>query len=288
VLNGSDEISREELLDLASIEMLGALDDVDSARLERAFRAAPPSLQAEVVALQERLASASSFRSGEVPAPSLRLRVLARLAEEAEADARAAAPIATIGSHRTAEARDPAARADELADALVSRLERSAPPVAIFWRAAALFLVAALAVTLYFNRQTSSVAEKLVVALERGIVDEDVRALVPALAGFDFDGCEQHRLRAVPGTAATGEVQVFVDRARGRVLVLAFGMQSLPRPLTLDGYAVEKDASATPVISRQIMPSAVAHAEIFELSAGAEPGRFELRDSSGAVIFRTA
>ncbi|MFM7133409.1 MAG: hypothetical protein ACKO0W_03740 [Planctomycetota bacterium] len=283
MLNGPDELSREELLELASIEMLGALDEVDSARLERGLRSAPPSLVAEVVALQERLASTATLRATDVPPASLRLRVLARLAEEAESDARAAAPIATIGPARAGGTNDASARADELADALVSRLERATPPVSVFWRAAALFLVAALAVTLYFNRQTANVSEKLVLALERRAVEQDIRALAPALDGFDFNGCEQHRLRAVPGTAAKGEVQVFVDRNRGRVLVVAFGIQALPRPMTLEGY--EPNEPDAPVLSRQIMPSESAYAELFELPADAVPGRFELRDSSGTVIF---
>ena len=45
MLSGSDEPSREEILELALLEAQGLLDEVEEARLDRAFRAATPALQ---------------------------------------------------------------------------------------------------------------------------------------------------------------------------------------------------------------------------------------------------
>ncbi|MFZ9916151.1 MAG: hypothetical protein ACO3IB_12575, partial [Phycisphaerales bacterium] len=96
-MHGSEEPTRDELLELATLEALGQLDEVEEARLDRAFRAASPSLQDEIRELQLRVATDPALRSSEPPPSSLRLRTLARVAHAIEEDAAAAAPIATIG-----------------------------------------------------------------------------------------------------------------------------------------------------------------------------------------------
>lgn len=90
--------SREELLELAQFEMLGVLDPVDTAHFERAFALATPSLQAEIIAVQARVAEDAIFRVvGEQPSAALSLRTMARVVDAMDAESRSAQPIATIG-----------------------------------------------------------------------------------------------------------------------------------------------------------------------------------------------
>ena len=96
----SDNPSRDELRELATLEVIGCLDEVESARLERLFEAARPSVQSEVRALQAQIAVEPSLRSAEAVPEDLRLRVLARLATAIEEAERAQAPLASIGRVR--------------------------------------------------------------------------------------------------------------------------------------------------------------------------------------------
>ena len=160
-------ISREELLELAVADAIGVLDEVDTARFERAFSSAAPSLQAEVRVAQDRVALDRMLLVDEQPPASLRLKTLARVAAAIELEAAGAAPIAMIGPARGHTADRAVAGAVAVSDnsprefidhesreAIVREiLERSAmerrPPQHL-WRAAALFLFAALVVALYF------------------------------------------------------------------------------------------------------------------------------------------
>lgn len=288
MLNNHDDITREELLELAELEMTGHLDEVDAARLERAFRSATPVLQDEVIALQERLALEPSLRDSGAPAGSLRLRVLAAVAAAAEEDARAAAPIATIGrgaSRAPVASVDPSAGADRLARELLAQIERTNPPVTIFWRAAALFLLAALVVTLYFNREFTENARTLRLAVDNRLAERDIRELASGVAGFDFSRSIQHRLQ--PASAGiSGEVLVYVDPGSKRVLVIALGCENLGT-VELRGFV---DASAgTNALATQFRAKGPAHAEVFEFDPAAMPTTFELIGvSAGAAVFRSA
>ena len=94
--------TREELLELAQFEMLGVLDPVETASFERAFALATPSVQAEIIALQARVAEDPTFRAhGEQPSAALLLRTMARVVDAMESESQSAQPIATIGPRNT-------------------------------------------------------------------------------------------------------------------------------------------------------------------------------------------
>ncbi len=114
-------MTTHELLELASLDALGLLDEDERQAFERAFQAAPPALQAQIRREQARLARAESLLP-DVEAPaSLRARVLAAVREA----------IQTVGSGR----RDAAARA--LPPLMPSR------GVSPIWRAVAIGAAAA-------------------------------------------------------------------------------------------------------------------------------------------------
>jgi NAD-dependent oxidoreductase involved in siderophore biosynthesis len=79
---GEGHNSGERQTDLrgqAVLDALGLLDEVESAQFERAFRDAPPSVQADLRAVQAAVAVDPAFLADGEPAPDLRLTTLARV-----------------------------------------------------------------------------------------------------------------------------------------------------------------------------------------------------------------
>lgn len=74
-------MTTHELLELASLDALGLLDPEEREGFERAFRAAPPALQAQIRREQLRLAHIDDVLPGVEPPPGLRARVVAAVRE---------------------------------------------------------------------------------------------------------------------------------------------------------------------------------------------------------------
>ena len=74
-------MTTHELLELASLDALGLLDEDERAAFERGFQMAPPSLQAQIRREQARLARAEALLPDVEPSASLRARVLACVRE---------------------------------------------------------------------------------------------------------------------------------------------------------------------------------------------------------------
>lgn len=177
--------NRDEILELAQLEVLGALEPAESARLERLFRDAPVVLQREVVDLQANLCQAPLLLPAVEPERSLKLQVLASVAKAVEQADEELAPIAAIGrpvpmaSSVSIQAGDSPSyqRADAVhrADAGIP----SAPMVgdwrrsALVWRAAAVVLTGALVASVAFNIATARQATRISeLALQRVISDQ--------------------------------------------------------------------------------------------------------------------
>lgn len=83
----------QELLELAALDALGLLDEHEREAFDRAFRAAPPALQAQIRGEQTRIAKDESLLP-EVDAPlGLRAKVLARWREAVSAKRRFVPPL---------------------------------------------------------------------------------------------------------------------------------------------------------------------------------------------------
>jgi len=267
-------ISREELLELAVADAIGVLDEVDTARFERAFSSAAPSLQAEVRVAQDRVALDRMLLVDEQPPASLRLKTLARVAAAIELEAAGAAPIAMIGPARgyTAERASAVAGSDssprefidhESREAIVREiLERSAmerrPPQHL-WRAAALFLFAALVVALYFHSEQRAISERMMNFVDGRLSEDAMRAIGRATSGFDFEHARQLKVyvKNVPDNAgATGIalrdgpgggsgvgsllvdpanesklVHAYFDESRNQICVIGFGVSESGKPV---------------------------------------------------------
>ena len=225
-MNDSHSISsRDELLELAALDALGVLDAVESARFERAFDAAAPSLQAEARSIQDKVALDPMLLSDEAAPASLRLRTLARVADAIEADA--AAPIATIGPVRTQRASGASAQLvdrDALVREVMERAAREQRPRQHIWRAASLFLFAALLVALYFNSQQRELSERLVAYADNRMVDEAVRALARTTKSFDFTAARE--VAVFENGMPVQGVHAFFDDASNRMVVYGLGVSS--------------------------------------------------------------
>jgi hypothetical protein len=280
---------RAELLQLAELEALALVDadedPVASARLERLFDAAPPSVQAEARALQERFATDPLLRSAELPSDSLRLRTIARVVHASEEESRAAAPIATIGPRQAVRGGKQGDRFsfDEvrsIIDGISRERDRMQSVRQPYWRVAAFILLAALSVSLLFNWRYVDVSEKFARFTVGEVIDAEMRALATDLAGFDFARAE-HRVLVAVSPNATGCGSVYVDAASGRVAVLGLGFAPGE---TLEIVVRDSDSGLS---HSQRFLAAAGFGKICEMPAElARRGTVEIRDSSGTVLFR--
>jgi hypothetical protein len=148
-----NELSPQDLLEFADLDVLGLLDEIDSTRFEAAFQKATPADQDVIRERQAKLASQLVGTSDVSALPeSLKARVLESIQSENDAIDSALAPVARIGigRWRREQANNPSIQpADDfsrhkLADPLaMRRLQRSSA----IWRAASFGLIAGLAVS---------------------------------------------------------------------------------------------------------------------------------------------
>lgn len=229
-----EPLPREELLELAAADAFGALDAVEQARFERAFALSAPSLQAEVRAVQDRVAQDPAFRSGDQPPASLRLKTLARVAAAIESEG--IAPIAVIGpahgaghwgaghwgAGRRAEPAVDSSR-DALLREILARAEIERRPPQHLWRIAALFLFAALVVALFFNSEQRKISERLMDYVDGRMTEASVRALAQATESFDFTRARSLQVLDADGRASR-TVHAYLDEVTREVCVVGFGV----------------------------------------------------------------
>lgn len=244
--------TREELLELAQFEMLGVLDPVETANFERAFTRAKPSLQAEIIALQARVAEDPTFRAHtEQPSAALLLRTKARVVDAIESESRSAQPIATIGprnlgvqsfgrlhdmksgalSEGTADGSVSAnsmteASMREILAEVAARNAIHPPQKQLVWRAASFFLFAGLCVALFFNQQVSRTAMQLAASVNERALSPESLAAAREIAPFDMTTAQHVDLALVIGESrahAHALLHRAVDRSSGRILVQGIG-----------------------------------------------------------------
>ena len=273
-------ISREELLELATADAMGVLEDVDSARFEKAFAAASPSMQAEIRALQDRLCSDPAFLSDGQPPASLRLKTLARVAEAVEENG--AAPIATIGPARARTQQRQAVDRDALVREILERTALERRPTQHIWRAAALFLFAALVVALYFNAQQREISSRMMDFVDRKLVDDAMRQIARGTKGFDFEHAREVRVLDERGTPVR-LVHAYLDEANGRVCVVGFGLD-----IAATSVRVTRPDATKPDGSQITLASAVVEdrgfTATFAIPEGAASVRLEVGNTPMTIM----
>jgi len=89
--------TRDELLELAELDALGALEPAEQARFERGLREASPALRAELHAIQDAAVLDPIGLCDEEPEAGLKYKVMARIADAVTESESELAPIASIG-----------------------------------------------------------------------------------------------------------------------------------------------------------------------------------------------
>jgi len=287
-MSALESMSHEELVELAILEAMGVLDEVDSAALNRLFHSQTVAVQSEIRALQASIAADPSLLSNEVPRAELRGLSLTRVRDEMAADHAALAPLATIGPRRGGSA-DTTEQLIELVQlrAAHSSVQGEASRwnrTAVLWRAASIMVGALLMVSLYYNLASNQYSVRIgQLALDANAREELARALGSSYRDFAEGGCLVRGLSAArPGFS--GSVTAYVNRRSGDAMIIAFG---LPEEIRYSVRAVSEDGSVTELGT--IVPS--SHHTVLRLS-GADSfqlafARLEVVDPSGMVVLRT-
>jgi len=180
VMNPPNELlRREELIEQASLDALGLLDEFEAAHYARSFHAAPASVQEEIRRLQAAVTTDAALLADEDPPADLRAKVMGSVREAMDEEARELKPIATIG---TKSSRGSASGATALgATALMERERpglklRVAERMVSVWRAASVGLAASLvaaAVWMYVLSVEMNRVEQLV---QNGATSQEIDA----------------------------------------------------------------------------------------------------------------
>ena len=200
-----EPMTPRQLLELASLDALGLLDDVESAVYTRSFHDAPATVQDEVLRLQGEIANEHLLLPGEEPDPELRERVLKAVADAIARDD-SLAPLARIGKPRRSAERDSDGRVN---------LGGSGQ----FWRAASFALAGVSLIMVYFmamGRQASD--DVTAAALWNNTVELEILLTPPAKA-FLLDESIKVDLTAIDADAVY-DASVFVNREKGQALIL--------------------------------------------------------------------
>jgi len=138
-MNSPSPMSRKELLELASLDALGLLEEYDAALFTRSFHQAPESLQQEILDLQAGVVADASLLPSVEPSRALRGAVVSAVLRTAGTQVQLA-PLATI-TPATVQ-RTNVARESTGGGALAG---------GGMWRAASFLLIGALLVSIFFN-----------------------------------------------------------------------------------------------------------------------------------------
>ncbi len=280
--------NREEIIELAQLEVLGALENADCVRLERLFRDSSPLIQREIIDIQAELARQSALLPMIEPENSLRLRVLATVAQAVEASDSELAPLAAIGRPLARSSGGHMGNISSESDQLIPvRIAEDAHwrRSALLWRAACIAaiggLVAAVAFDVVTARQATRISE---LALQNSVSTE-----LHELLGSDFRKFRDQRciVRGLVGStirdngSATVYLAPTLDAAFITWLDLSPGQKLILQSIDRDSGLV-RDAGAFAIVNpiggtRLEVPLGVANAV----------SDWQIVDARGAVVFTT-
>lgn len=307
--------TRDELLELAELDALGALEPAEQARFERGLRDASPALRAELHAIQDATVLDPIGLCDEEPEAGLKYKVMARIADAVTESEAELAPIASIGrpaavqrvsvpvvsptvaplaaplapapeSLRDAEVLERVTQAAEQSeqDRLRSLLER-ARANGYLLRAACIALASCLVVAGYALVRQDSYTKQVALAAISASSREDLKALLgPTIEPFLRDGVPATALAgAVP--ASTGGVVLWADPASGHAFLALVGVDST-RSFELVARDVAQGSEAS-VIASGVKAHGPLSGMLLE-KVGDLFGRvLELRDpGTGTVLYR--
>lgn len=288
-MSRSESVSREELLELAWLEAMGLLDEVDGDRLNRLFHAASAAVQNEIRALQAKVVTEAALLADEVPDARLKGLAVTRIKDEQTAEQAALAPIASIGPRRTLTGSGAHQQAIEIiqlrAEYEVARGESSRwSRSAVLWRAASIVVGAMLLVSLYYNLASNHYAVRISqLALDANAREALIRELGPGYRDF-AEGASLVRGLSSDLRGFSGAAAVYVNGRSGNSMVVAFGLREearyTVRVIAEDGRAIELGS---------LVPSGHATLLRIDRNDGGQLAfaRWEIVDASGEVVLHS-
>ncbi|MBM4110798.1 MAG: hypothetical protein FJ254_05495 [Phycisphaerae bacterium] len=253
--------TRDELLELAELDALGALEPAEQARFERGLRDASPTLRAELHAVQDAAVLDPIGMCDVEPEAGLKYKVMARIADAVTASETELAPIASIGRpaapQRVAPIAAPApatvslpapaplapaASAATTRDAdVLERVTQAAEQTELerlramldrarnhgyMLRAACIALASCLVVAGYALARQDSYAKEVTIAAISASSREDLKALLgPSVEPFLRDGIPSTALSGA-APSSTGGVIVWADPVTGSAFLAMVGLDA--------------------------------------------------------------
>lgn len=215
----------DDLYELASLDALAMLDEHDAALFERAFFAAPASVQRDIRELQAAITADPMLGSSESPPADLGDRTVRRVVEEIRRSEAELAPLAFIGR-------------GEVGDRLAPGLRARRRLVAGFgsmplWRAASLVLAAGLVTTLVFLYKVVETNHEMVAGTDASATSKSIRDRL-GLQGWATWSNAPRYATLVPATASfdSAVATVAVNDRIGAVAVVALGLATDGEPYT--------------------------------------------------------
>lgn len=287
MMTNPELLRREELIEQASLDALGLLDEFEAAHYARSFLAAPASVQEEIRALQASIVTDPQLLNDEEPPAGLRGRVLGAVQDAMEDEAAELQPIATIGARAARPTRAPSERAVSAIDhERVAMRERSLRRPLMVWRAASVALAASLVTAILWVVVTAEEAVHVSrLAQSRMTEGEMQRLLGPAFPGFARNAnTVVHQLTGIGMNPRLGAT-LTVNTETHDVFILGFNLavnqEYAVRMTTRDGQTIE--------LGRIIGAEAITGAQL----ASVDPSLFseatlEVRDVDGHLVMKGA
>ena len=229
-----NELTHQELLDFADLDVLGLLDEVDSTRFESAFQKAPP---ADQDLIRERQAALATELVGLPDAKSvpeaLKARVLGSIQSENDVIDSALAPVARIGIGRwrreqasgsTVQPADAEHSESSSTDSfLIRRLQRSA----LIWRAASFGLITGLAVSLLIGFSMVENAKEATRLASQRAASEQLSELYPQeLASVINNFKSDQVIGLATSVAHRGSITAILDTEENNVRLMVFAIKA--------------------------------------------------------------
>jgi hypothetical protein len=228
-----NELTHQELLDFADLDVLGLLDEVDTTRFENAFQKATPADQDLIRERQAEFATQLVDTSDEVSPPEqLKARVLESIQSENDAIDSALAPVARIGIGRW--------RREQIGGTLVqpadeSHLEESGDPTQMrrlqrssaIWRAASFGLIAGLAVSLLIGYSMVESAREATRLASQRAASEQLSELYPQNLGSVINNFKRDQVLGLATSFAhRGSITAILNTEENNVRLMVFAIKA--------------------------------------------------------------
>jgi hypothetical protein len=215
-------MSRMDLIELAALDALGLLDEIESDLFDRSFHHASATVQDEVREIQARVVEQISHVCSEEPPASLRERVLQAVAEAVELDS--PAPLASIrrAGDRTASAYDHAGESDD------ARRVRRLQLAGHFWRAACFILLGVVVSVVFMLVNAQNANNQLAYyALNSNLHDQLERHIGPTFRAYLRDGTAERIVLSSTNEDCDGWANLWIAEGTTEAMLITEGLPEL-------------------------------------------------------------